>query len=223
MADFGVRFRLVQDEVSPLFAEIAERAGEVKPVLRQWGAFLRAGAKQAFLDKAPPLAASTQEKQRHTGTSAVTAHAKVRAAYAEQLDRTLQKKGDDEGRASLRRVISGDLTRSAAGNRTVDRLRRRLAQAQAARAQGIKIATGKSVAERRGGQRGGKMANAFKVDVRGLSVKVMNMARYSAVHDEGGAVGNGAKLPPWNFMSISDGGAERLADIALAWLLDGRK
>ena len=223
MADFGVRFRLVQDEVSPLFAEIAERAGEAKPVLRQWGAFLKAGARQAFVDKAPPLAASTLEKQTRTGTSAVTGHGKVRAAYAGQLDHKLRRSGSDEARQELRRVLSGDLTRSAQGNRTVDRLRRRLAQAQAARAQGIKIATGKSIAERRGGQRGGKLANAFKVDVRGLSVKVLNMARYSLIHDEGGTVGNGAKLPPWNFMQISDGGAERLADIALAWLLDGRK
>ena len=67
------------------------------------------------------------------------------------------------------------------------------------------------------------MAGAFKVEVRGLSVRVVNSARYSLVHDEGGTIGNGARLPPWNFMQISEAGAEQLADIALAWLLEGRK
>ena len=223
MADFGVRFRLVQDEASPLFREIAERAGEAKPVLRQWGAFLKAGARQAFTDKAPPLAQSTLDKQRTTGTSAVTAQGKVRASYARQLDTVLKRKGAEDARAELRRILSGDLTRSESGNRTVDRLRRRLATAQKAREIGAKIATGKSVAERRGGVRGGKMAGAFKVELRGLSVRVVNSARYSLVHDEGGTVGNGARLPPWNFMSISESGAERLADIALAWILEGKR
>lgn len=222
MADFGPSFRLVQDEASPLFREIAERAGEVKPVLRQWGAFLKAGARQAFVDRAPPLAASTLAKQQTTGTSSVTAHGKVRASYARQLDATLKRKGSEDARAELRRILSGDLS-GRASNKTVDRLRRRLATAQKAREIGARIATGKTVAERRGGQRGGKMAGAFKVIVGRLSVKVQNSARYSLVHDEGGSVGNGARLPPWHFMSISEAGAERLADIALAWILEGKR
>lgn len=222
MADFGPRFRLVTDEASPLFREIAERAGEAKPVLRQWGAFLKKGAQQDFKDKAPPLAASTLDKQRTTGTSSVTAQGRARASYARQLDATLKRKGSEDARAELRRILSGDLS-GRASNRTVDRLRRRLATAQKAREIGARIAAGKSVAERRGGQRGGKMAGAFKVIVGRLSVKVQNSARYSLVHDEGGNVGNGARLPPWNFMSISEGGAEQLADIALAWILEGRR
>jgi hypothetical protein len=221
VAEFGVRFRLVKDEVGPLFQEISERAGEARPALVQMGAFLKKGAQQDFKDKAPPKSAASLEKEATTGTASVTAHGKVRASYAHQLDATLRRKGSEDAREELRRVLSGDLS-GRATNKTVDRLRRRLQAAQAARDIGAKVAIGKRRSEKNA-PRGGKMAGAFKVIVGRLSVKVQNSARYSAVHDEGGNVGNGARLPPWRFMSISEAGAERLADIALAWILEGRR
>lgn len=217
-----VKFSLVRDEASALFAEIQERARETRPVLRQWGAFLKAGAQAAFVRKAPPKAASTLAKEAKTGTSAVTAEGKVRAAYARQLDQKLKRKGSVEARAELRQLLAGNLGRGGSGNRAVDRLRRRLQAAQAAKSIGAKLAIGKRKGEKATG-RGGKMGGAFRVFIEGLRVRVRNMARYSEVHDEGGKVGNGATLPPWNFMEITDSGAEKLADIALAWLLEGKR
>ena len=206
-----------------MLRDIAARAKQARPVLKQWGAYLKAGAKQAFVEKAPPLAASTLAKQTHTGTSAVTQRAKVRASYAAKLDATLRRKGSAEARDELRRILGGDLSRGSSGNRTVDRLRRRLVTAQKAKAQGMRIATGKTQAERSKGQRGGKMAGAFRALIRGLGVVVENSAKYSKVHDEGGRVGNGAVLPAWGFMDISAKARAALADIALAWLLRGEK
>lgn len=217
-----VKFSLVRDEASALFAEIQERAKETRPVMRMWGAFLKAGAQAAFVRKAPPKAASTLAKEAKTGTSSVTAEGKVRASYARQLDQKLKRKGSDEARAELRQLLTGNLSRGSSGNRTVDRLRRRLQAAQAAKSIGAKLAIGKRKSEKTTG-RGGRMAGAFKVFIDGLVVRVRNMARYSEVHDQGGKVGNGATLPPWEFMEISEPGAEKLADIALDWLLKGRE
>ena len=218
--DFGAKFTLVRE--GSLLADIASRAKDARPVLKQWGAYLKAGAKQAFIEKAPPLAPSTLAKQASTGTSAVTQQAKVRASYARSLDTALRRKGSTEAREDLRRLLGGDLSKGGS-NRAVDRLRRRLLTARKAKAAGMRIATGKTKAEKTKGVRGGSMGRAFAAIIRGLGVIVQNTAKYSKVHDEGGRVGNGAVLPAWGFMFISAKARAELAEIALNWLLRGKK
>ena len=219
--DFGPKFTLVRE--GTLLADIAARAKDARPVLKQWGAYLKAGAKQAFIDKAPPLAPSTLAKQATTGTSAVTQQAKVRASYARKLDTVLGRKSGTDAQAELRRVLSGDLTKGADGNRAVDRLRRRLLTARKAKAQGMRLATGKTQLEKTKGARGGSMGRAFRVVIRGLWLILVNTAKHSKVHDEGGRVGNGAVLPKWNFMFLTPSGKAELAEIALRWILHGKK
>lgn len=218
--DFGPKFTLVRE--GTLLADIAARAKDARPVLKQWGAYLKAGAKQAFIDKAPLLAPSTLAKQATTGTSAVTQQAKVRASYARSLDTALRRKGSTEAREDLRRLLSGDMSKGG-GNRAVDRLRRRLLTAEKAKVAGMRLATGKTQLEKSKGIRGGKMGGAFRVLFRGLSVIVQNSAKYSAVHNRGGRVGNGAVLPAWEFMFISAKAKADLAEIALNWILRGKK
>ena len=218
--DFGPKFTLVRE--GTLLADITARAKDARPVLKQWGAYLKAGAKQAFIDKAPPLAPSTLAKQATTGTSAVTQQAKVRASYARSLDTALRRKGSTEAREDLRRLLSGDLSKGG-GNRAVDRLRRRLLTAKKARAAGMRLATGKTRLEKSKGIRGGKMGGAFRALIQRLGVIVENTAKFSRVHDEGGRVGNGAVLPAWGFMFISANARAEMAEIALNWLLRGKK
>lgn len=214
-----VKFTFTQQ--GSLMREIMERAKDAKPVLKQWASFLKAGARQAFIDKAPPLAASTVEKQATSYTGAVTKNATVRSSAARALDAKLKRKGSAEARAELRQLLAGDLSKGTSGNRTVDRLRRRLIQAKKAKEAGMNIASGKSKLERSGGERGGKMGKAFRAKVESLRAIVTNVVKYSRVHDEGGAVGNGATLPYWGFMHISQDATARLADIALRWLMRG--
>lgn len=218
--DFGPKFTLVRE--GTLLADIAARAKDARPVLKQWGAYLKAGAKQAFIDKAPPLAPSTFAKQATTGTSAVTQQAKVRASYARSLDTALRRKGSTEAREDLRRLLSGDLSKGG-GNRAVDRLRRRLLTAKKAKAAGMRLATGKTQLEKSKGVRGGKMGGAFRALIQRLGVIVENTAKFSRVHDEGGRVGNGAVLPAWGFMFISAKARAEMAEIALNWILRGKK
>lgn len=218
--DFGPKFTLVRE--GTLLADIAARAKDARPVLKQWGAYLKAGAKQAFIDKAPPLAPSTLAKQATTGTSAVTQQAKVRASYARSLDTALRRKGSTEAREDLRRLLSGDLSKGG-GNRAVDRLRRRLLTAKKAKGAGMRLATGKTRLEKSKGIRGGKMGGAFRALIQRLGVIVENTAKFSRVHDEGGRVGNGAVLPAWGFMFISAKARAEMAEIALNWILRGKK
>ena len=218
--DFGPKFTLVRE--GSLLRDIMARAKDARPVLKQWGAYLKAGAKQAFIDKAPPLAASTLAKQASMGTSAVTQRATVRASYARKLDTVLGRKSGADAQAELRRVLSGDLA-VGVNNRAVDRLRRRLLTAQKAKAQGMRIATGKKQIEKTKGVRGGSMGRAFRVIIRGLGLVLENSVKYSKVHDEGGRVGNGAVLPKWNFMFLTASAKAELAEIALRWILHGKK
>lgn len=214
-------FRFTLTREGSLFRELIARAREARPVLRQWGAYLKAGAKADFAEKAPPLAASTLKKQASTYTGAVTKQATIRSSAARKLDATLKRKGSEAAREDLRRLLAGDMSRGTTGNRTVDRLRRRLETAKRAKAAGMNIASGKSKLDRSGGERGGKMGKAFKAIIRRFSVIVENSVKYSRVHDEGGTVGNGANLPAWNFMNISAKARAELADIALRWLIKG--
>lgn len=213
----GVKFTLVRE--GSLLSDIAERAKDAKPVLKQWGALLKAAAKRQMADLAPPLAASTLYKQQHTGTGSLTRQANVRASYAKRLDQTLKRKGAEEARADLRKLLSGD--RGSSGNKTVASLRRRLERAKRGRDMGLRVATGKTQAERTGGVRGGKMIRAWRAVARGLAVAVENLVPFSGVHDEGGRVGNGATLPAWGFTEIPERVRSELARIALDWIMKG--
>ena len=172
---------------------------------------------------APPLAAATIAKQAHTGTGAVTAAAKVRASYARQLDTKLKRKGADAARADLRALLTGDLSQGQSGNKAVGSLRRRLLKAVQAKAVGVKVATGKKKIEKTNGKRGGKMRNAFKAVIRGLTVFVVNQVPFSGSHDKGGKVGHGATLPAWGFTRITEDVRAELSRIAVDWILQGKK
>lgn len=216
----GTRFTFTRDR--RLFDEIAERAKQSRPVMKQWAALLKAAVKKAFREKAPPLDEATLRKRAYTGTGSVTAAGSVRASYARNLDRTLKRKNNEDARSALRELLAGNL-QARSYNRTVDRLRRRLQAAEAGRAIGAKIAIGKRQIEKKGDERGGKMFGAFKAIVKGFAVAVENQARYSAAHDEGATVGHGAKLPAWNFTEIAASTRAALADVAIKWLTEGRE
>lgn len=202
------------------FGKLKERAKEANPILRRWLGILKAEAKEQFADRAPPLAPATVARYSGLGTASVTAVAKVRQSYAKQLDRKLS--GDETARQDLLAVLRGVRNKASldSDNKTVDRLRRRLVAAEAARAGGRAIATGKKKIQ--GHVRGGKMARAFKGRLRGNRAVVENAVKFSKIHDTGGTVGNGASLPAWNFTEITQAVRDRLAAVALNFWL-GKK
>lgn len=218
-----LNFRFSSD--TPVVAAIAARAKDTTGLLRQWGAMLRTNARDVIAGGTlAPLAPSTLAKYSNTGTASITAQAKVRSDYAKRLDQTLKRKGSEDARADLKRVLSGNLSKGTSGNKTVDRLRRRLAKAQAGQEIGAKVAIGKKKSEKH--KLLGKVAGAFKLHFeRGLRVTVENMVAYSQVLNVGGNVGKGGKsvLPERKFLDITPQARAHMAQMALDWLLGGKK
>jgi hypothetical protein len=222
MADLGASFTLVRS--GSLLEEIAKRAKETKPVLRQWGAYLRAGARSATEAGTgmAPWAKSTAEKYAHTYSGKITAQAKVRKSYAAKLDKVLRRKGNEDARRELRRVLSGDTSGKVAWNSTVNRLQRHLKKAQAAKAAGGKVALGKAKSEKH--KLMGKAAGAFKVSLETFRVLVTNMIEYSGVLFGGGRVGHGAVLPDRSAaLAISASAREALGKMVTDWLVKGKQ
>lgn len=214
----GVKYTLDRD--GNLLRDIADRARELRPVLKQWGAYLRAGgkAKIAAGDFAP-WAPSTIAKYAGTGTGVITKQGTIRSSAAKKLDQALKRHGNEDARQALRTLLAGGSPTTT--NRAVNRLRRRLDAAKKKLDSGGEVNIGQRKIERT--TLLGKMANAFVAKIQGGAVYVANVVAWSRVHNEGGRVGNGATVPERRFLSISADASRELADIALRWLVGGKE
>ena len=218
MTDIGVKFKF--NSKGTVFEDLVANAKRPKAILAEWGKLLKDEAKELMTDRAPPLAPSTIKKQQHQGTAPITAQGNARASYAKGLDTLLKRKGIN-ATAELRRLASGDTSRSSKGIKVIDRLRRKVERAKLVKAKGGKIDIGKKTIERTGGERGGKFRKAWTRVYEGLSVIVVNAWDKSGIHDTGGKVGNGATLPNWNFTEIRQKVRDQMSILAIDWLLRG--
>ena len=214
--DFGPKFTLVRE--GTLLADIAARAKDARPVLKQWGAYLKAGLSKPSSTRPLRSLPARLRSRHHRGHRlsrsrprfapptlvAWILHCAARAAQKPAKTSAGCSAGTCRRAAGIAPWIG-----CAAGCSPRGRPKRR----------GMRIATGKKQIEKSKGVRGGKMGGAFRVIIRGLSVIVQNSAKYSAVHNRGGRVGNGAVLPAWGFMFISAKAKADLAEIALNWIL----
>jgi hypothetical protein len=217
MPDFGAQFTLIRE--GSLLHDLQRRAKEAKPILKQWGAYLRAGARSRTEsgEGLAPWARATIDKYAHTYSSKITVNATVRKSYARKLDQLLRRKGNQDARAELRRVLSGDTSGKVAWNKTINRLQRHLRRAELSG----KVALGKSKAEKH--KLLGRAPGAFKVELETFLTRVVNMIPYSGVLFKGGRVGNGAVLPDRSApLEISGQAREALARIALDWWVKGK-
>jgi len=222
MPSLGATFTLIRE--GSLFKEIQEHAKESKPILKQWGAYLRAIAKSKTQSGQgiAPWAASTVEKYSHSYNSKITANATVRQSYSRKLDKLLARKGNEDARRELRRVLSGNTNGKTAWNKTINRLQRNLQRAQAGKAIGAKMALGKAKIEKHTLM--GKAPGAFKIFLETFRTRVVNMLPYSGALFYGGQVGNGAILPDRSApLEITAQARDGLAEIALRWLVKGRQ
>lgn len=106
------------------FSDIGKRAKDLRPLQARWVGFLRKKASERFDElSGPPLAESTQLKYAHTGVKKVTAHGKLRASYAEKLQRYFRKSGGTVHHAEVDRLRRGD-TDFSSSSRAVERARK---------------------------------------------------------------------------------------------------
>lgn len=198
--------------------DLSARASSPQELLARMGGYLRAGAK-ARIERGEglaPWADSTRKKYEQQGTSKVTAHGQIRASYARKLDQYLGRKNNTEAAGELRRLLSGARV-DGSNHKVIATLQRRLDRVQRARAAGRAVNIGKRRIEKH--RLLGRLADAFGMYLHGKSVTVLNKVSWSAVHNEGGTVGNNSVLPERRFLEITDKARQRFADMALDFLL----
>lgn len=197
-------------------SDIAARAGDPSAILARMGGYIKAGAR-ARIEQAEgmaPWAQSTRKRYEQTGTSKITKHGTVRSSYATKLGQYLQRRGNQDAVAELRSLLKGQRV-SASNTKSIARLARQLERAAAKKLSARKI--GKRRVE--SASLLGKLPQLFAIVIGGRRAKVLNKAAFSAVHNDGGSVGNGAVVPERRFLEITTRTSARLAEIALDQLM----
>jgi phage gpG-like protein len=191
-----LRFRWIEER-KPL-AELVTRAKDPKDALKRIAGFLKAKAKQR-MEKGEgfaPLAPSTQKKYAATTMSSTTKRGTVKAGVRRKIFGNLKKKGGsiDDARAAAAKKYKAIIARAARRKK-------------------------RGVAEKRKSDVAtplGKLIGAFVAKVVGKRrVTVENKVPWSGVHNEGGAVGNGAKLPKRQFLFITSDDLDEAKQIVL--------
>ena len=227
-----LHFRIDASGPIKSFDNIARRAGDTTGLLKRWGGYFRAKAhdRADAAEGWPGLSAATREKLEQTRTSSVTVAGEIRKSYGVKLDSYLklqQAKGAATAPADiaeLRRLRAGGRVERDAkgkkaaawgGSKAIDRLRKRLAKAQDQRAAGKRATVG---GDKRRSERHkllGSVARQITWSVEGNTVKALSRVPWSAVHNDGGSVGNGATVPQRNFLRIDASDKQELSKIAL--------
>lgn len=221
--------------------DIAEvRAEDLGPPCRAWGAYKRKQVKEKINsgEGIPPLAESTLEKRRSTGTSTVTRQGKLRTGAARRLDAKGKRidgliKHYEESFGQRQTAAGVGLARRSGGTgaitalppdvqRKVDRLRkqraainRQLVKSQETAYADRKI--GKTVAEKKGEKRFPKLAATIRAEVEAKGTRASVTVRSAAgiigkVQNEGGPVGNGAEVPETDFLVLTSKDVEVFAE-----------
>lgn len=191
------------------FEAMTERAEDLGPPCRAWGAYKRKEVKARIEAVSLPLAESTLQKRRQTGTSTVTKHGEIRASAARRLD--ARGKRIDGLLAFYRKKYLVHTPWDV--QQKIDRLQKQRAAINRAlvRSQETGYAErriGKTLAERKGEKRFPKLASTIRMQVVAKGGAAHVVVRSTAgvigkVQNDGGAVGNGASVPATNFMSLT--------------------
>jgi len=207
--------RLVVKKASSvdLLAKLQEAARNTDELMMRMGSYVRAVSVEKIDsgDGLAPWAESTKKKYESTGTSKITASGRVRASVAKKLDQTFRRKGNDEARRELRAVLGGSSIKPK--NRTVGALQRKLERAKQQLAKGKAVNIGAKKAEKH--KLLGSLGRAFSVKSTATLATIINNVPFSGVLQEGGTVGNGARLPERRFLEVSSEVRRRLANITL--------
>ena len=208
-----MRIKVKKTSSVDLLAKLQEAAKNTDELMQRMGSYVRAVAVEKIDsgEGLAPWAESTRKKYEQTGTSKITASGRVRASAAKKLDQTFRRKGNDEARRELRAVLGGSSVKPK--NKTVASLQRKLDRAKQQLAKGGSVNIGAKKAEKH--KLLGSLGRAFSVKASATLATVVNNVPFSGVLQEGGTVGNGARLPERRFLEVSSEVRRRLANITL--------
>jgi len=191
-----LRFRFIEER-KPL-GELVARAKDPKDVLRRVAGFLKAKAKQRMEagEGFAPLAPSTQKKYAATTMSSTTKRGTVKAGVRRKIFSNLKKKGGsiDDARAAATKKYKAIIARIARRKK-------------------------RGVVEKRKSDVAtplGKLIGAFVAKVVGKrGVTLENKVPWSAVHNDGGTAGHGAKVPKRQYLFVSSDDLDEVKQIVL--------
>lgn len=214
---------------------IIERLQDLMPILRRFGAYLRARAKARFESEGPgwqPLAQQTGHGLIHRRLGRVTRIGSLRETAA--------LKGL---RAQLRRDVRADrldarvlgaferATRSTGGGRLRGAVNAYVRE-QKYKGQLLRIAKDLDRAGKlRAGKRAitrhhrllGRLASTIRAQVKKKELIVMSIVDWAGVHNVGGEVGHGAHVPARTFLELEDRDVDVLRDLILTGARDEGK
>lgn len=214
-----------------------ERLQDLQPILRRFGAYLRARAKERFDSEGPgwqPLAQQTGHGLIHRRVGRVTRLGTLRETLA--LKRL---------RAQLRRDVRADrldarvlgaferATRSNGGGRlrqaVDDYVREQKYKGQLLRiakeldrVQAGKLRSGKRAITRHH-RLLGRLASTIRAQVKKNELLVMSIVDYAGIHNVGGEAGHRAHIPARTFLELEEADVDVLRDLILSGARDEGK
>lgn len=229
-------FGLDYSELEARMRAAGARGYDLSPLLKSVGKEWKDEAKEKIRSGQgmPALSPATLEKRQHTGTSLVTKFGELRAGRAKRIDNEIARIKGLLAHYEKRWFGAGTLfvppdvmQKNIALRKRLERLNRQVAGSQQTEYADRK--TGKSVAdvwERRGG--GFRLGQRFvsslylKVEQQGQNwaLLVASQIKWSEAQNAGATVGNGATLPPSNFLVLTQEKINYLSRRLALWVTE---
>lgn len=207
---------------------VVEALSDLTPILRHFGAYLRAKAKARFEAEGPgwaPLAGSTAHRLIHTFTGKLTHAGAVRQTHHVQRLRQQLRRDVKADRVDLRLLTAFErASRSTGGGALGEALRVHLrGQKYGKKLVALAKALDRAkAAKRRPKQRRaitrhhhllGKLASSIRAQVKKSELVVGSIVEWAGVHNVGGPAGHGATMPARTFIELDDEDFDELQDL----------
>lgn len=213
---------------------VVERLSNLTPILRRFGVYLRAKAKQRFDSEGPgwaPLAQETGHGLIHRFTGRVTRLGSLRETTALKQLRTQLKRQVRKDTVDARVLGAFErATRSTGGGRLGELVRAHVRD-EKLKGQLLRIAKDLDRAQagkQRSGKRAiarhhllGRLASSIRASVKKKELFVMSIVPWAGIHNVGGTGGHGAHIPARTFLELEDADVDVLRDLVIGRVRDG--
>ena len=206
---------------------MVQALSDLTPILRRFGAYLRAKTKTRFESEGPgwaPLAQSTAHRLIHSFTGKVTKSGALRESAPLKRLRQQLRRDVKTDRLDVRVLTAFErATRSTGGGALGESVRAHLrGQKYERQLTGIAKALDREHAGKRSKQKRaitkhhrllGKLASTIRAVVKKNELVVRSIVEWAGVHNEGGSAGHGADMPARTFLELEDPDVDVLRDL----------
>jgi phage gpG-like protein len=214
-----IRLYVNTSEGERLIETVATSLEDLQLPLQMWNKYFRQKVQEKFAASgpgwAPTLRAQATEKSGEATKDAVSQFADdmLRRKLRRELQRAAKKyaRGSGSKKAMERRyAVLQEFERIAAGGemRLGSTIDARLDKS----VRGLRERHGRAVSKAQGKPLG-RVASSIKSKLTKYSVNVFSEIPWSAVHNDGGVAGHGAKIPQRQFLDIDDDDVKMLAQL----------